>query len=127
MNPGLAAVDVALLLLSVPVVLCSAYLFALTLLSGPLRAPPSVTPRLRFDIIVPAHDEEEGIVATVASLTAIDWPQDLRRIIVVADNCADATAERAATAGAQVLVRVDDKRRGKGYALAHAFERSLAA
>jgi cellulose synthase/poly-beta-1,6-N-acetylglucosamine synthase-like glycosyltransferase len=48
------------------------------------------------------------------------------RVIVVADNCTDATAERAAAAGATVLVRHDPERRGKGYALEHAFRYCLA-
>jgi cellulose synthase/poly-beta-1,6-N-acetylglucosamine synthase-like glycosyltransferase len=40
---------------------------------------------------------------------------------VIADNCSDATADRARAAGAHVLVRDDRERRGKGYALEHAF------
>jgi len=47
-------------------------------------------------------------------------------VVVVADNCADATADRARQAGATVLVRQDATRRGKGYALAHAFDWCLA-
>lgn len=80
---------------------------------------------LRFDIIVPAHDEESGIAATVRSLLSVDYPTDLRRVIVVADNCGDATSSRAREAGARVLERNDPSRRGKGYALSLAFERSL--
>jgi hypothetical protein len=45
-------------------------------------------------------------------------------VIVVADNCADATAAVARGAGALVLERRDEARRGKGYALAHAFAAS---
>jgi cellulose synthase/poly-beta-1,6-N-acetylglucosamine synthase-like glycosyltransferase len=39
----------------------------------------------------------------------------------VADNCDDHTAQRAAAAGARVIVREDRMRRGKGYALEYAF------
>jgi cellulose synthase/poly-beta-1,6-N-acetylglucosamine synthase-like glycosyltransferase len=42
-------------------------------------------------------------------------------IVVVADNCTDATGEQAATAGARVLTRTDPERRGKGFALRYAF------
>jgi cellulose synthase/poly-beta-1,6-N-acetylglucosamine synthase-like glycosyltransferase len=42
-------------------------------------------------------------------------PED--RVLVVADNCSDATAEIAAANGAEVVVRNDAERRGKGYAL----------
>jgi cellulose synthase/poly-beta-1,6-N-acetylglucosamine synthase-like glycosyltransferase len=120
-------VDLALVLLSLPVLAVAGYLLVLTLASGRKPAPPHGAPRRRFDIVVPAHDEEEGIGATVRSLLALDYPPGLRRVVVVADNCTDATADRAREAGAEVLVRTDAERRGKGYALALAFERSIAA
>jgi cellulose synthase/poly-beta-1,6-N-acetylglucosamine synthase-like glycosyltransferase len=82
--------------------------------------PPSAAV-LAFDFVVPAHDEEAGIAATVASLLAVEYPAERRRVIVVADNCHDATAERARAAGATVLVRDDPTRLGKGYALELAF------
>jgi cellulose synthase/poly-beta-1,6-N-acetylglucosamine synthase-like glycosyltransferase len=44
----------------------------------------------------------------------------------VADNCSDETASRAKAAGARVLERRDERLRGKGYALAHAFAASIA-
>jgi 1,2-diacylglycerol 3-beta-glucosyltransferase len=117
--------DPLLVLLALPVLTASGYLLLLTLLSGEKQAPPRVTPRLKFDVIIPAHNEEAGIARTVANLSAVDWPVALRRILVVADNCSDATAQRAREAGATVLVRHDQQLRGKGYALQHAFEHSL--
>ena len=45
---------------------------------------------------------------------------------MVADNCTDDTAAKAAAAGATVMSRVDHERRGKGFALAHAFEKIVA-
>jgi 1,2-diacylglycerol 3-beta-glucosyltransferase len=77
-----------------------------------------------FDIVIPAHNEEVGIADAVRSALAIDWPSDRFRVVVVADNCTDTTAEVAARAGAQVLVRQNAELRGKGYALTHAFEES---
>jgi len=121
-----AVAGVVLGLLAVPVVAASAYLLVLTLLSRRGRPPHAVEPRVRFDVVVPAHDEEQGIAATVRSLLAIDYPPELRRVVVVADNCSDATADRARQAGAEVLVRQDRERRGKGYALEYAFAASLA-
>jgi 1,2-diacylglycerol 3-beta-glucosyltransferase len=115
-----------LLVSSLPIAAASAYLATLALLSRRAPPPEAVPPELRFAIVVPAHDEEVGIVATVHSLSAVDYPPALRRVVVVADNCGDATAERAEAAGALVYVRDDPERRGKGYALAHAFERCLA-
>ena len=72
-----------------------------------------------FTVVVPAHDEAAGISATIASIRA-----DLRagdRLLVVADNCSDATAALAAAAGAEVIQRHDPTRRGKGYALETGF------
>jgi 1,2-diacylglycerol 3-beta-glucosyltransferase len=71
----------------------------------------------RAVVVVPAHDEAAGIADTVASLAA------QAEVIVVADNCSDATAVVAATAGATVWERDAPDARGKGQALAWAFER----
>jgi len=117
--------DALLLVLALPVVVACGYLLLLTLLSGDKPAPARVAPRLKFDIIVPAHNEEAGIARTVTNLSAMDYPAALRRILVVADNCSDSTADRAREAGATVLVRHDTEKRGKGFALAHAFEHSV--
>jgi 1,2-diacylglycerol 3-beta-glucosyltransferase len=120
-------VSIALLLLSVPVLLWTMYLAFLAVLSGENPVPHyQAVAQTRFDIIVPAHDEETGIAATVQSLLGVDYPKELFRVIVVADNCSDATAVRAADAGARVIAREDAARRGKGYALAFGFERTLA-
>jgi cellulose synthase/poly-beta-1,6-N-acetylglucosamine synthase-like glycosyltransferase len=104
----------------------SGYLFVLTLRSHAPIPPAHGSARTRFHVIVPAHDEAAGIAQTVASLLAIDYPRSLFEVVVVADNCRDDTASRAAAAGARVLERFDEKLRGKGYALAHAFEASVA-
>jgi len=116
--------DLIALLIAVPVVPACAYLLLLTALSGVLRSPPRSSRRLRFDVIVPAHDEALVIERTVQSLKRMDWPEELFRVLVIADNCNDATATIARSAGATVLERRDPDRRGKGFALAFAFENS---
>ncbi len=121
-----APLDLALTVASLPVLLAAAYLAGLAALSRRGPAPSHPAPSLRFDVVVPAHDEEKGVAATVRSLLAVDYPAELFRVRVVADNCRDATAERARVAGAEVLVRRDPDRLGKGHALAFALERSLA-
>jgi cellulose synthase/poly-beta-1,6-N-acetylglucosamine synthase-like glycosyltransferase len=118
--------DVLLAVAALPVLLASAYLLLLALSSWRPRPPDYGMPHLRFDLVVPAHDEEAGIAATVRSLLSVDYPVKLRRVVVVADNCGDQTAERALEAGAVVLPRRDAQRRGKGYALSHAFAQVLA-
>jgi 1,2-diacylglycerol 3-beta-glucosyltransferase len=114
-------IEVVLVALLAPAVGASLYLFALTVASlrrDVRRVTLSAQAKgLRFDFLVPAHNEEETIATTVQSLKAVDWPEEQRRIVVVADNCSDRTAERAAQAGAHVLVRREPERRGKGFAL----------
>jgi len=113
--------------LALPALAASAYLLALTLLSARLPAPPRSSRLLRFDVIVPAHNESARIEQSLASLRQLDWPADRFRLLVIADNCSDATAQIARGAGAQVLERHDAARRGKGYALERAFDHSRAA
>jgi cellulose synthase/poly-beta-1,6-N-acetylglucosamine synthase-like glycosyltransferase len=107
---------------ALPSLFWSGYLGGLAAAARPVEQPLPAEPVTHFDVIVPAHDEEGGIARTVESLLGVEYPVPLRRVIVVADNCSDRTAELARAAGAHVLERVDLERRGKGYALAHAFE-----
>jgi len=117
-------VHLVLLVLALPAATISAYLLLMTLLSSAPVAPGRSSRRLRFDVIVPAHNEAAVIESAVASLRKLDWPADCFRVLVVADNCTDATAELAHAAGAEVLERNDTTHRGKGYALEFAFQLS---
>jgi cellulose synthase/poly-beta-1,6-N-acetylglucosamine synthase-like glycosyltransferase len=100
------------------------YLLLLTLLSYRPKPPMRVHRRMRFDVLVPAHNEAANIGRTVANLLALDWPADRYRLVVIADNCTDRTADLARLAGAEVLEREDPELRGKGYALDFGFEAS---
>lgn len=88
----------------------------LAALPRPRRTPAPPEPSLRVAVLVPAHDEEHGIAATLATIA----PQlrDGDRVVVVADNCDDATAAVARAAGADVFERSDATRRGKSFAVA---------
>ena len=66
-------------------------------------------------LLIPAHDEAASIADTVRALAAA---APTAHILVVADNCSDATAEQARAAGAETIERKDPERRGKGFALA---------
>ncbi|MEO5883637.1 MAG: glycosyltransferase family 2 protein, partial [Caldimonas sp.] len=70
-----------------------------------------------FAVLMPAHDEAGGIEPVIRAVLAQLAPGD--RLLVVADNCSDTTAEVASAAGAEVIERQDIARRGKGYALDH--------
>jgi len=77
----------------------------------------------RFLFLVPAHDEEDHIEACTRSLLGQNYPSSACHVMVVADNCGDATAALARSAGAEVAERVDPARRGKPHAIAWALER----
>jgi cellulose synthase/poly-beta-1,6-N-acetylglucosamine synthase-like glycosyltransferase len=74
----------------------------------------------RAVILIPAHDEEGGIKTTLESLRPELAPGDT--ILVIADNCADKTAEVARGLGAEVVERFHETERGKGFALAFGAE-----
>ena len=69
----------------------------------------------RVAVLIPAHNEGAGIKATIDDVKRQLGPGD--RLLIVADNCTDETASVAAAAGAEVSVREDQARIGKGYAL----------
>jgi cellulose synthase/poly-beta-1,6-N-acetylglucosamine synthase-like glycosyltransferase len=71
--------------------------------------------KTRIAVLIPAHNEAEGIAATIISIVPQLKPGD--RLIVVADNCSDDTARIAIEAGAEAIERHDLSQRGKGYAL----------
>jgi cellulose synthase/poly-beta-1,6-N-acetylglucosamine synthase-like glycosyltransferase len=71
--------------------------------------------RPRIAILIPAHNEEGGVAATIASV--LPQLQEGDRVLVVADNCSDNTAGAATRAGAEVCERFNESQRGKGYAL----------
>jgi cellulose synthase/poly-beta-1,6-N-acetylglucosamine synthase-like glycosyltransferase len=77
-------------------------------------------------VVIPAHDEAASIARCVRSVAACVAPSVAStQIVVIADNCSDDTAGLARAAGARVIERVDEARRGKGFALEYAFARLL--
>jgi cellulose synthase/poly-beta-1,6-N-acetylglucosamine synthase-like glycosyltransferase len=81
--------------------------------TSPVAAPRTQSPRTA--VLIPAHNEGAGILPTIRDVQAQLGSHD--RILVVADNCTDDTAAIVQAAGAEVIVRADPARRGKGYAL----------
>jgi cellulose synthase/poly-beta-1,6-N-acetylglucosamine synthase-like glycosyltransferase len=110
-----------LVLLVLPLLLPAFSLLVLTLAAlGRSRAVAPVAvggePAPRVAVLVPAHNESTHVLPTIACLRAELRPGD--RLLVVADNCSDDTAELARGAGAEVIERSHAHERGKGYALA---------
>ncbi|MBD1876517.1 glycosyltransferase [Nodosilinea sp. FACHB-131] len=103
--------------------------FALECLMALGSARSSTTPStlpadLSLAVLVPAHNEAEGIATTLATILPQLRPSD--RLLVIADNCTDATAEAARQAGATVIERHDLAQRGKGYALDYGLNHLMA-
>jgi exopolysaccharide biosynthesis WecB/TagA/CpsF family protein len=110
-----------------PLLLASLYLVLLALAA--LRGAPRTgrgDAASTIAVLVPAHDEEALVRRCVESLRAQDYPAGRLRIVVVADNCGDATAEVARRAGAEVMVRDDPTAPGKGRALRWAMDRLMS-
>ena len=112
----------ALLLLTLPLVVELAMLTLASRLPQRNRRRLAVTsPPIRLAVIIPAHNEEALIGTCVESLR-VSAAGSATRIIAVAHNCSDRTADRAAKAGAEVVTCNDPQARGKGSALAFGFE-----
>jgi len=88
------------------------------------RSPLKQAARPIVNILIPAHNEEAVIRETILTLMPQLTSSD--RLIVVADNCDDQTAQVAREAGAHVIERHNLEQRGKGYALDFGV-RSMAA
>jgi cellulose synthase/poly-beta-1,6-N-acetylglucosamine synthase-like glycosyltransferase len=91
--------------------------FSIEVLAGlPRLQQAKHTSRSSYVILIPAHNEEAAIAETIATLSKRIGAQG--RLLVVADNCTDATSDHARLAGASVVSRNDPAKRGKGFALA---------
>jgi cellulose synthase/poly-beta-1,6-N-acetylglucosamine synthase-like glycosyltransferase len=116
----MVALTILLVAIIAPVTLVTAF-FAIEVFAGlstrPMPYDGTNHQHVRTAIVIPAHDEQAVIGQTLAALPRND-PN--LAVLVVADNCGDETAAAVATAGAQVIVRDDPDRRGKGFALAAA-------
>ncbi len=69
----------------------------------------------KVTVLVPAHNEEVVIRSTLVDIKS--QLQKQHRLVVIADNCSDATAELARSVGSTVIERHDPLLTGKGYAL----------
>jgi glycosyltransferase involved in cell wall biosynthesis len=85
-------------------------------------AGPTTATLPPVSVIVAAYAEQEVIAARVANLRALDYPPDKLEVIVSCDGSPDATAERARSAGADVVLEL--RRGGKIRAQDAAVERA---
>ena len=83
---------------------------------------PPAKEKLRFAVLICARNEERVIRLPVKSVLMAKYPEDCREVIVLADNCTDATAANAREAGATVWEKTVPSS-GKGDVLAWGIER----
>ena len=76
--------------------------------------------RPRLAVLMPAHNEEHVLPRHLEFI--LSQLREGDRLVVIADNCSDMTADVARKLGAEVAVRSDPARRGKGYALDHGLQ-----
>jgi cellulose synthase/poly-beta-1,6-N-acetylglucosamine synthase-like glycosyltransferase len=115
-------------LLFIAALVCGYYWFlALYALISKKKFQKSVSkdPQHTFAIVIPAHNEEEVLAKTLESCGNMEYPRDKYKVFVIADNCSDNTANVSRKMGTICFERQDDRKKGKGYALAWAYEQIL--
>jgi 1,2-diacylglycerol 3-beta-glucosyltransferase len=119
-----SAVILALaVVVGLPGLAAAAHIGALALGSLFYREPRAVGERrLRFLVMIPAHDEEQVIAVGLRAIEADRRPGDT--VLVVADRCSDATADIARSFGALVLERGEDEEPGRAAARQAGLERA---
>lgn len=71
----------------------------------PLTVSHEQDSRHRFLVLIPAHNEAAGIASTLKSLAAVEYPNRLIHVLVVADRCNDSTAAESRKLGATCFER----------------------
>jgi lipopolysaccharide/colanic/teichoic acid biosynthesis glycosyltransferase/cellulose synthase/poly-beta-1,6-N-acetylglucosamine synthase-like glycosyltransferase len=84
----------------------------------PKPAAPDDSRRVRIAVVIPAHNEEALLPAALESIARAGRERSEVEVFVIADNCSDATADLARSAGATVAERNSTADgRGKPFAL----------
>ena len=121
MSVGISLIVSIFLCLFSVIVLIPAFVWFIeigtTLIRQGFKHPDTAMPQRPFalTVLMPAHNEEKGITDAIRAVLCQLQGND--RILVVADNCTEQTAEVARALGADVIERHDREKRGKGYAL----------
>lgn len=110
--------SVLILLLSVPVI---TFFLQVILSLLPYKARPSKdAASASVVILIPAHNESTSLIPTLDSILGQVGNKPIAsniKVLVVADNCTDDTADIARSHGVGVIERFNDTMRGKGFAL----------
>ena len=111
------------IVLSCLFVLCYAYQYVYAFIALVFKPKPHKDTVLHnFAVLICARNEEAVIGNLIESLKEQDYPSELTRIFVLADNCTDGTANVARALGVEVYERENTEQIGKGYALNYLLE-----
>jgi cellulose synthase/poly-beta-1,6-N-acetylglucosamine synthase-like glycosyltransferase len=80
----------------------------------------------KFGVVIIARNEAAVIGNLLESINRQDYPSELIKIFLIADNCDDNTADVGRQYGATVLERNNRELVGKGYAVDFLFKKLLA-
>lgn len=108
----------ALILLVPALVLCLECVLAM--LPRRAQTPESGARRPSVAVLIPAYNEESTVETAIAAVLPELAPED--RLVVIADNCTDKTADIARGRGAIVIERTEPERKSKGYALRYGLQ-----
>ena len=103
------------------------YLLTRFVISLAYRPWPDRGYRPTISVIVPAFNEQDGIIATIESCLAVEYPRDLLEVVVVNDGSTDRTWSRIVEAKAAHpgVVAIDlGRNRGKRVAMAEGIRQS---
>jgi cellulose synthase/poly-beta-1,6-N-acetylglucosamine synthase-like glycosyltransferase len=110
--------SILILLLSVPVI---TFFLQVVFALLPYKAKPNEgAASTSVVILIPAHNESTSLIPTLDSIlgqVGDMQPTANARVLVVADNCNDDTADIARSYGVEVIERFNHTMRGKGFAL----------
>ena len=93
------------------------YLLAITIASFCYRPPKCIYGKTKLIVLIPAHNEEDGIGDTIRGLRKCNYSKENYQIVVLADNCIDNTVKLANEHNVLVVERNDLEKKGKGQAL----------
>ncbi len=104
--------------------ICYSYQFLYVIASFTKKDKPHQEAKAhRFAVLIAARNEEAVIEHLIDSINTQTYKQGEVSVFVVADNCTDATAERARKMGAIVYERFNQTQIGKGHAMEFLLER----
>ncbi len=117
------------LVLTAAFIICYLYQFfyIFWVFIGKDKSKPIKSDKLnKFGVVISARNEAAVIGNLLESINKQDYPSELIKIFLIADNCDDNTAEVGRQHGAIVLERNNKDLVGKGYALDFLFKKLLA-